>query len=36
MRTTIQFLELAIGGLLVLGLGAYIVQGLAMMADAIL
>jgi hypothetical protein len=36
MRTTIQFLEMAIGGLLLLGLGAYIVQGVVMMADAIL
>lgn len=36
MRTTIQFLEIAIGGVLLLGLGAYIVQGLAMMAGAVL
>jgi hypothetical protein len=35
MRTTIKFLEIAIGGMLLLGLGAYIVQGLTMMADAI-
>jgi hypothetical protein len=36
MRTTIQFLEIAIGGVLLLGLGAYLVQGIAMMAHAIL
>jgi hypothetical protein len=35
MRTTIKFLEMAIGGLLLLGLGAYMVQGLALMADAV-
>jgi hypothetical protein len=36
MRTTIKFLEMAIGGMLLLGLGAYIAQGFAMMVDAIL
>jgi hypothetical protein len=36
MRTTIKFLEMAIGGMLLLGLGAYIVQGFAMMANAVL
>jgi hypothetical protein len=36
MRTTIKFLEMAIGGMLLLGLGAYVVQGVAMMAHAIL
>ena len=36
MRTTIRFLEMAIGGTLLLGLGAYIVQGFAMMVHAIL
>jgi len=36
MRTTIKFLEMTIGGMLLLGLGAYIVQGFAMMANAVL
>ena len=36
MRTTIKFLEMAIGGTLLLGLGAYIVHGLVMMANAVL
>jgi len=36
MRTTIKFLEVAIGGMLLLGLGAYIVQGAVMMANAVL
>lgn len=35
MRTTIKFLELAIGGALLLGLGAYFVQGALMMAHAV-
>jgi hypothetical protein len=36
MRTTIKFLEMTIGGMLLLGLGAYVVQGAVMMADAVL
>lgn len=35
MRTTIKFLEFAIGGALLLSLGAYVAQGLAILADAI-
>ena len=36
MRTTIKFLEIAIGGALLLGLGAYITHGLMLMASAVL
>jgi hypothetical protein len=36
MRTTIKFLEMAIGGALLLGLGAYIVHGLVLIAGAVL
>jgi len=36
MRTTIKFLEMAIGGALLIGLGAYIAHGLALMAGAVL
>ena len=36
MRTTIKFLEMAIGGALLLGLGAYIAHSLVLMASAVL
>ena len=36
MRTAIKFLEMAIGGALLLGLGAYIAHGLALMAGVVL
>jgi hypothetical protein len=36
MRTTIKFLEMAIGGMLLLGLGAFVAQGAVMMANAVL
>ncbi len=36
MRTAIIVLELAIGATLLLGLGAYVVQGALMMVNAVL
>ena len=36
MRTTIKFLEMAIGGALLLGFGAYVVHGVVLMAGAVL
>ena len=36
MRATIKFLEVAIGGALLLGLGAYIAHGLVLIAGAVL